>query len=78
MTGAKLTGSALTRFMLNKNNKPVWCTVSDNSDEEAMHDIDGHDFTAIIASSNKEGFRCVEGTQWAFAVPIKIVSATEE
>ncbi len=73
----KLVGSDLTRSMLTRGDKQVWCAVADDSDEEAMKDLVGNDFTAFIDSFNEDGFFCTSGMQWSFAVPIKIVAMTD-
>ncbi len=70
-------GSHLTRVLLQQENKPIWCSVSDNSDEEAMQDLMGHDFTALISSYKEGMFYCTGGRPWSFAVPIKIVATME-
>lgn len=70
-------GSHLTRAMLKQEDKPVWCCVSDNSDEEAIKDLVGNDFMLFITSYQKEHFYCTDGMAWSFAVPIKIVVVTE-
>ena len=77
MSKKQLTGSHLTRVMLRRSKYPIWCAVSDNSDEEAMQDLPGNDFTAFIASFSEGCFFCTCGMQWLFAVPIKIVALTE-
>ncbi|WP_367103159.1 hypothetical protein [uncultured Psychrobacter sp.] len=74
----KLTGSHSTRVMLERENKPVWCAVSDNSDEEAIQDLAGNDFTFFITSYKEGYFYCTSGMQWAFAIPIEIVAVTKK
>ena len=32
----ELTGSNLTRALLKRSDKPIWCAVDDESDEQAM------------------------------------------
>jgi len=73
----QLIGSHLTRILLKRENKPIWCSVSDDSDEEAMQDLMDHDFTLFISSYKEGKFYCTGGRQWSFAVPIKIVAATQ-
>lgn len=73
----ELTGSNLTRAMLNRSDQQVWCTVSDDSDEEAMQDLVNNDFTAFISSFNEYQFYSSSGVHWSFAVPIRIVATTE-
>lgn len=77
MINNKLIGSDLTRNILMRENKPVWCAVSDNSDEEAMQDLGDNDFTLFITSYEKGKFYCTGGMQWSFAVPIKVTAVTE-
>lgn len=69
----ELTGSLLTRILLEKSDGPVWCAVADSSDEEAMQDLVGNDFTAFISSCDEYSFFSTSGMRWLFAVPIKIV-----
>lgn len=73
----ELTGSDLTRAMLERGDKQIWCAVSDDSDKEAMSDQVDNDFTARIVSFKDGNFYCSSGTTWAFAVPIKIVTLTQ-
>ena len=72
----KLIGSDLTRAMLARGDRQIWCTVADDSDEEAMEDLANNDFTAFIVSSQENCFFCTGGMEWRFAVPIKIVAVT--
>ncbi len=72
-----LTGSDLARAMLMRGEKEIWCAVADSSDQEAMMDLRGNDFTLSIVSFEQGVFHCTGGTEWAFAVPIKIVALTE-
>lgn len=73
----ELTGSNLTRAMLNRSDQPVWCAVSDDSDEEAIQDLVNNDFTAFISSFNEYQFYSSSGVHWSFAVPIKVCAITE-
>ena len=68
----ELTGSDLTRAMLERGDKKIWCAVCDDSDEQAMMDHCGNDFTAYIVSFRDGHFYCYAGMPWKFAVPIKI------
>lgn len=77
MVNIQLTGSNLTRAMLSRDRKPVWCAVADYSDEEAIDNMMGNDFTALIVSCDEDNFFCSSGMEWSFAVPIKIVAMTE-
>ena len=85
MNSTKIVGSDLTRFMLMSGSTEVWCAISDESDEEAMLDHYGNDFTAYIVSFDDDYFYCNHGSYgssfgcdcgraWAFAVPIRIVA----
>ena len=71
-----LTGSDLARAMLMRGDKEVWCAVADNSDEEAMTDLEGNDFTARIVSFIGGSFYCTAGIEWTFAVPIRVIALT--
>lgn len=73
----ELTGSDLTRALLERSDKPIWCAVDDESDEQAMMDNNGNDFTAYIVSFKNGYFYCSCNTAWAFAVPIKISAVTQ-
>ena len=44
----------------------------DDSDEQAMMDHCGNDFTAYIVSFRNGSFYCSAGMPWSYAVPIKI------
>ncbi len=77
MLSTRLTGSHLTRAMLTRGDKQVWCAVADDSDEEAIQDLVGNDFTALIASFNEDSFFCTSGMRWSFAVPIEISLVTD-
>jgi len=74
----ELTGSELTRAMLDRGDKQIWCAVGDDSDEEAMSDQVDNDFTARIVSFDDGSFFCTAGMAWLFAVPIKIVPLTQD
>lgn len=74
MNSNKIVGSDLTRSMLLTGKEEVWCAISDDSDEEAMMDHYGNDFTAYIVSFCDGQFYCSNGRTWNFAVPIKLVA----
>lgn len=74
----KLLGSDLTRAMLNRGDKKIWCAVDDDSDEQAITDQINNDFTARIVSFRDGEFFCTAGMRWSFAVPIKINPITQE
>ena len=73
-----LVGSDLTRYMLASKVEKVWCAISDDSDEQAMMNLDGNDFTANIVSHHEGYFYCEAGRSWLCAVPIKIVALEPE
>ena len=68
----ELRGSDLTRAMLAHGEKQIWCAVCDESDERAMTELCGNDFTAYIVSFHDGYFYCTGGMPWKYAVPIKI------
>ncbi|MGP9752278.1 MULTISPECIES: hypothetical protein [unclassified Psychrobacter] len=72
MMNNDLKGSDLTRAMILRGDKQIWCAVCDESDELAMMDHCGNDFTAYIVSFSDVFFYCSGGAPWSFAVPIKI------
>ena len=74
----ELKGSDLTRELLKRGDKRVWCAVDDESDEQAMMDHCGNDFTAYIVSFKNGCFYCSGGMSWLCAVPIKIVAVTQK
>lgn len=74
----QLTGSDLTRVMLARGDKEVWCAVGDENDAETMSDQNDHDFKARIVSFDDGKFCCTGGMEWSFAVPIKISPLTSE
>ena len=73
----ELRGSDLTRALLARGDKQIWCAVDDDSDEQAMMDHCGNDFTAHIVEFKDDCFYCSCGTAWLFAVPIKTVATTQ-
>lgn len=70
----EMVGSELTRSMLEKGHQDIWCAVSDESDEDAMEDQMGNDFTARIVAFREGQFYCSGDIPWLFAVPIKIIA----
>ncbi len=68
----ELRGSDLTRAMLARGDEKVWCAIADESDEQAMTDLNGNDFMAHIVAFEDGFFYCTGGMQWLYAVPIKI------
>ncbi len=73
----ELKGSDLTRAMLARGTKRIWCAVCDDSDEQAMMDHCDNDFTAYIVSFRDGFFYCSAGMPWSYAVPIKISAITQ-
>ena len=73
----ELKGSDLTRAMLARGDKDIWCAVCDENDEQAMMDHYGNDFTAYIISYSDGYFYCSAGMPWRFAVPIKICAVMQ-
>ncbi|WP_198331392.1 hypothetical protein [Psychrobacter aquimaris] len=75
----KLVGSSLTRAMLERGDKQVWCAVSNESEQDAMNtikNVDGKFIVHIIAS--EDGcFICKEEGSWKHAVPIKKIPLTQ-
>ena len=72
-----MTGSELTRAMLENGHEEIWCAVDDNCDQEAMSNLANNDFTAYIVSFEDGMFYCTSGMAWLCAVPIKIVGITQ-
>ena len=76
----KLKGSDLTRAMLERGDEKVWCAVNNDSDEQAMININNTDygFLKYIVSFNNNHFLCEDGTPWKHAVPVKKVEVTQQ
>ena len=74
---AAITGSELTRVMLEEGHQEVWCAVDDGCDQDAMAYLANNDFTARIVSFSDGMFYCTAGMAWSCAVPIKIVAITQ-
>ena len=72
----KLTGSDLTRAMLERDDPKIWCAVDDESDQQATSYLKGNDFTAYIVKFQNGYFYCDGGMEWLYAVPIKIRAIT--
>lgn len=72
-----ITGSELTRAMLENGREEVWCAVGDDGDKEAMTNLANNDFTAYIVSFEDGMFYCTGGMAWLCAIPIKIVGITQ-
>ncbi|KAA0915665.1 hypothetical protein [Psychrobacter sp. ANT_WB68] len=72
-----ITGSELTRAMLENGHEEIWCAVDDSCDQEAMSNLANNDFTAYIVSFEDGMFYCTSGMAWLCAVPIKIVGITQ-
>lgn len=73
-----LKGSDLTRALLARGDKRIWCAVCDESDERAMMEHCDNDFTAYIVSFRDGRFYCSAGMPWRYAVPIKISAVMQE
>ena len=73
-----LTGSDLTRAMLERNYKKIWCDVDvdDDSDQQETSDIKGNHFTAYVVKFQNGYFYCDGDMEWLYAVPIKISTIT--
>ena len=71
-----LRGSDLARAMLERGHKKIWCAIDDDSDEQAMTDLNGNDFMAYVVAFKDGFFYCTGGMPWLHAVPIKIVPIT--
>lgn len=72
-----VTGSELTRVMLEYGHQEIWCVVGDSCDQEAMTSLANNDFTARIESFEDGMFYCTGGMAWSSAVPIKIRAITQ-
>ncbi|MGP5337819.1 hypothetical protein [Psychrobacter maritimus] len=76
----RLSGSGLTRAMLERGDEQVWCAVSHKSAEHAMETIINvsSDFIMHIVAFEDGHFLCKEGGRWKYAIPIKKVEITQE
>ena len=76
----ELQGSRLTQAMLERDDRPVWCAVSNVSDNHAMATIDNgyYELLVSIVSLENEGFVCDQGNLWQYAVPVKKVELTQD
>ncbi|AMN50655.1 hypothetical protein [Psychrobacter sp. P2G3] len=74
-----LVGSDLTRAMLSRGDKQVWCAVSNDSDEQANITINSEDYSCIhrITSFDDGCFFCNRGISWVCAVPVKRVEISQ-
>lgn len=72
-----MVGSKLTRSMLKNGHQEIWCAVSDVSDEDAMEDQVGNDFTACIVDFRDGQFYCTADNGWFHAVPIEVRALTQ-
>lgn len=76
---SELVGSDLTRAILERGDKQVWCAVSNESEQDAMNtikNIDGN-FIMHIVSFEDGYFLCKEEGTWKHAVPIKKTPLTQ-
>lgn len=76
----QLTGSDLTRAMLERGDQQVWCAVSNESEQDAINtikNVDGNFIMHIVAF--EDGcFLCKEDSAWSYAVPIKKTLLTQD
>lgn len=72
-----MVGNQLTRLMLENGHQEIWCAVSDVSDEDAMEDQVGNDFTACIVDFRDGQFYCTADNGWFHAVPIEVRALTQ-
>ncbi|WP_079691582.1 hypothetical protein [Psychrobacter sp. DAB_AL43B] len=77
---SKLIGSDLTRAMLERGDKQVWCAVSNESEQDAINTIKNVDgrFIMHIVSFENECFLCEEEGTWKYAIPIKKIPLTQD
>ena len=73
-----LMGSKLTRMMLERGNKQIWCAVDNDSDKEAMTAYEGYNLTAYITSCTNGIFYSRDGVPWSYAVPIQLSELTQK
>ena len=75
---AKLVGSSLTRIMLERGDKHIWCAVSNDSEGHAMTVIDEFDYSLLvyITSFHDGEFLCKDGGSWRFAIPVRKIELT--
>lgn len=75
----RLVGSDLTRAMLSRNDKNMWCAVSNDGDEHAMAAINNADYHHIlrIVSFDNDHFVCKNGNLWQYAIPVKKIKLTQ-
>ena len=59
--GNELRGSDLTRAMLERGNKKIWCTIDDDSDQQAITDLSGNYFMAHVVAFKNGFFYCTGG-----------------
>ena len=79
MSPQLVVGSDLTRAMLERGDKQVWCAVSNESEQDAMNTIKNVDsnFIMHIVVSEDGYFLCKEEGTWTYAVPIKKIPLTQ-
>lgn len=76
----QLIGSDLTRAMLERGDKQVWCAVSNESEQDAMstiRNVDGR-FIMHVVSFEEGYFLCKEEGTWKYAIPIKKIPLTQD
>ena len=76
----ELSGSDLTRIMLERGDKQVWCAVSNDSDANAIAIIKNtnDNFIIRIVAFKDSHFFCDEGEAWQYAVPVKKTELTQD
>ena len=74
--GDQSISSDLTRDMLNRGSKQIWCTVAHDSDASAVDCLSSGDYTVFADCFENGNFSCSDGSKWAFAVPIKVIATT--
>jgi hypothetical protein len=76
----ELQGSRLTQAILERDDKQVWCAVSNVSDDHAMTAIYNgyYELLVSIVSLGDDGFVCDKGNLWQYAVPVKKIELTQE
>ncbi|SNT70151.1 hypothetical protein [Psychrobacter sp. LV10R520-6] len=73
-----LIGSNLTRTMLERGDKQIWCAIDNDSDKQAMTEYEGYRFTAYITFFTDGKFYSTGGVSWSYAVPIQLGELTQE
>lgn len=69
--------SDLTRTMIDRGDGQIWCTVAHDSDSGAVNCLSSGDYTVFTDCFEDGNFSCSDGSQWEFAVPIKVISTID-